>query len=149
MAKTNSQEIAALDEQDGISQRGRKRRRSPNSVTSPSELIHNPSSGSTTMRGRGRRRSTSDIGSQSESARKSSPAYTKPGWKYQKMLRKRGVGANKRSKSPSRSRTSDAQRTPRRRRRRTTSRSRSHGMERERREDLGANDGSERNEENS
>jgi hypothetical protein len=145
MAKPNPQDILATEEQEDFSPRGRKRRQTSESATSPPILAQNSPSGSTTMRGRGRRRSTSGISSQSDNASKPSTlVYTQPGRKCQTKLLKHSAETKKRSKSPSRSRIKGVERTPRRRRQRTTSRSRSHGTERGRKGGLEVDDRKER-----
>jgi len=107
-------------------ERGRKRRRTSDDVTSQ-PAAHNPSSESTTLRGRGRRRSVSRTSLQSDDISKPpTRTMSPPIRKYQKKALSREVIQKRRSQSPSRSRSRDRDRTPRRRRQRTSSRSRSH-----------------------
>ena len=112
-----------------LEERGRKRRRTSDEVTSQ-PAAHNPSGESTTLRGRGRRRSASGISSQSDdTSRPPTRTLSPPIRKYQKKTLPRELAQKKRSQSPSRSRSGDRDRTPRRRRQRTTSRSRNHEAE--------------------
>jgi hypothetical protein len=112
-----------------LEERGRKRRRASDDVTSQ-PAAHNPSGESTTLRGRGRRRSASGTSSQSDDTSKTPHrTMSPPIRKYQKKTLPRELAQKKRSQSPSRSRSRDRDRTPRRRRQRTTSRSRSHEAE--------------------
>ncbi|KAI1497694.1 hypothetical protein F5X99DRAFT_356989 [Biscogniauxia marginata] len=102
------------------SQRGRKRRRSPQDALTVT-TTQLPSGESATFRGRCRNRSTSrsDM-SKNMSQQRCSLSPTR-----RKLLRVFQLNRH-RSQSPSRSRSPNTQGTPKRRRRRTRSRSRSH-----------------------
>ncbi|KAI1491364.1 hypothetical protein F5X96DRAFT_479568 [Biscogniauxia mediterranea] len=113
--------LAAFPSPEPDSQRGRKRRRSPQDALAVT-ATQLPSGESATFRGRCRNRSTSrfDISRNTSRQRGSSLSPTR-----RKLLRVARLNRH-RSQSPSRSRSPNTQDTPKRRRQRTRSRSRSH-----------------------